>query len=861
MPFKRPKLKYFNTISLTLMLILGPFGLYYLFYFSEQKTYFTNRNFRLLSVLNKQIQAKVDGVAGAYQKAAESATQAYLPTKPGDFQMDGFLRPIVKDGNDIVLDSLLLKSPAEGQKVVTYDIKQESGSQFLVLDYTGSDGTSAVNIRVKGKLEDLLAPFARKLIDKNNFDGVLIAEEDGKVFFEQGASELGVTNLQGLVNEDQQKIDFERLRQNSNVFEAHIAQTNYKVFIQPVRLSYAKTGADAGKSSGWVVCGLVSSGHFLSESAAISYTVLITMTFLAIVVALSAPFLKLLFMKPRERVQVADVYFLAFSALVGTALIATFLVYSLSYWNLERQLDDQLRTLSTQIRSNFENELRDANRQLERLNTSGRVQETIRILSKLDDLNRPGDTLDSNSSISTTDLSGQLNRSLDKLDQIDRNQTTNREHPSDQGWKNNYGCPQGKRCSGQTGILGQLVGYRDHYPYLSSAFWADRDGQQRIKWTTKADLTPFISVNSRPYFRHVADGRPWEFEYSSGDKDGRKLFKYFLEPVYSMTTGGQQVILSAPVPPLENESNGRSWVSAMDIRPLSLMQVVLPSDLGYGYCVIDHDGKVLFHSDPSRNLLENFFAETDNNDYLRSVVLANESKPMTLSYQGLGHRLFVTPLPNTPWSLITFRDKHILRVAALELITYAIFLFVLYALLLLLLFGIYHLWKSLDRPAIAWPYSKRAKNYNFSIIVNLALALAFLVAIFSVRGWAAIAFAVVLPVIGFLFHHWNLKKGPSFGRVGANVSHFIERYTPLDYRSGYIFTMVTLLILVSLLPMLTFFKFAYDREMSLYVKLGQISLARGLHERADRLHSHYQLNGHSSGAIDEQKSQSIEDNR
>jgi len=46
---------------------------------------------------------------------------------------------------------------------------------------------------------------------------------------------------------------------------------------------------------------------------------------------------------------------------------------------------------------------------------------------------------------------------------------------------------------------------------------------------------------------------------------------------------------------------------------------------------------------------KDFFAETDNDSYLRSLVLARESKSLSRAYQGVGHRLFVTPIPDTPW--------------------------------------------------------------------------------------------------------------------------------------------------------------------------------------------------------------------
>ena len=64
-------------------------------------------------------------------------------------------------------------------------------------------------------------------------------------------------------------------------------------------------------------------------------------------------------------------------------------------------------------------------------------------------------------------------------------------------------------------------------------------------------------------------------------------------------------------------------------------------------------------------------------------------------------------------------------------------------------------------------------------------------------------------------------------------------HTPLNYGSGYILALVTLFLLTSVLPMLAAFKFSYDREMRLFVGLGQINLARSLEDRSDRVREQY----------------------
>jgi hypothetical protein len=810
---KLSKLKQVNTLVVTLLILFGPFSLYYLFYYSSQKSYFIDRNFRLLSVLGNGIEKKVDSVGTAYSKAADEADNSfYKPGSACEPEETSVQTKRIKESLGSLIDTQRIEGTSfqlagNPQRVesasfpkssnasfVTLDIKQEDGARWLYFDYLGRPRPECdpVAIHYKSKLVDFMQTFLQRFRDGKDFDSVFLADSEGRVLSQWAPEEIGLTNLGVLVGKDQNKIDFDRLKQNGNAVDVVIADTDYKLFIQPVQSSLTKTSSQSDPAAKpdpqkdmnvkWVVGGLVRSDHLLSESTAISYTILIVFTFLFIMVVLSFPFLKLLFMGAKSVVRVADIYFLAFSVLMGSALLTVFLVFAFSYTDLEGTMDDQLKTLSDRIKTNFEAEIGSAGQALGNLSEDSALADQIKALGSQDQ------------------------------------QAENPVAP-DAG-----GCEKTRKCL--VNILhdqkknGAVASYR----YFNTAFWIDPAGQQRIKWTTKPTMTPFNDVSDRPYFKNILAGRGWDL-----GEDG----KFFLEPLYSRATSGQQVVLSMPM------KNPSDWVSAMDIRPVSVLQTVLPRDLGYGYCVIDNEGRVLFHSDDSRNQVENFFRESDNDSYLRSVVLGGEKKLMNVHYLGADHRLFVQPLPKTPWSLVTFRDKQILRIGGLEFIAYAIYLFCFYAIILLVLFIFYYLSNREDRSALLWPYKKRAVNYYFSIGVNLILALVFILAILLLEKRAVLVLTVLLPVLGFLFHHYNVRRSAEFKTCGSPVQKFVEKYTPLNYRRGYVLTLVTLLFLVSVLPMLEFFKLAYDREMKLFVELGQINLARGLEDRAERIQTQY----------------------
>src|SRR5437867_1982712 len=79
---KISKRKRINILLGTLFILVAPFSLYFLLYYSGQKDYFTNRNFRLLAVLGRGIEKKVDAIGNAYSTAADKVARSYY--EPGD---------------------------------------------------------------------------------------------------------------------------------------------------------------------------------------------------------------------------------------------------------------------------------------------------------------------------------------------------------------------------------------------------------------------------------------------------------------------------------------------------------------------------------------------------------------------------------------------------------------------------------------------------------------------------------------------------------------------------------------------------------------------------------------------------------
>src|ERR1044071_4946960 len=67
---KRPVWQRAAVIGITSIVLLVPFGLYYLFYVLAQQNYFIDRSHRSLEGIGDQITSRIDGLSDVVEKAA-----------------------------------------------------------------------------------------------------------------------------------------------------------------------------------------------------------------------------------------------------------------------------------------------------------------------------------------------------------------------------------------------------------------------------------------------------------------------------------------------------------------------------------------------------------------------------------------------------------------------------------------------------------------------------------------------------------------------------------------------------------------------------------------------------------------------
>ncbi|HXI88703.1 MAG TPA: cache domain-containing protein [Blastocatellia bacterium] len=819
MPRIVSKLSRVVILGITLVILVIPFCLYYFVYVSSQQAYFIDRSHRSLAGIGRQIVKRVDGLVSVVLSPARKACDND-PLEIDPDLLKEYFKPLSPFGTVLEFDRASASTEIDENNpgptpVVTVKFKQDGST---ILNYECSGGPEFKLGRFSVASHDterlLTPPIARfvfddrQVADEGLFDRVFVADsETGEVVFEYGRDSMTIVNLDDLLSartsnspggktneagssdHSTEKTQTPQTangggksrqgsrrpeRGSSDLTKITIAETDYKLFVQPIQLNFRKAGSDGEEGYRLTVCGLVRFDSLNRKTFSFSYTLLLLFILLVLMTTLSGPLIKLRLIGPKDRLRKADVVLTGCSAFFGTALLTLTLLDGYTYVTVENRLDEQLERLASSVDRNLRSELASASDQLDALN--GSFRDTL-----------PG------AGVETSCPSGDPNVPFEP-----------------RYYKENI--------LRDDGVLDPRSA---PYPYFNNATWANVSGEQRIKFTTRKSHTAFVSVAGRRFFTDALAGKLWNVSVDRGSQ--RPLC---VEALNSRTSGENVAVISKLTP------DQKYVVSFLDTRLLSLYDPVLPA--GYGFCVIDSTGLVLFHTDDEKNLDEHFFEECNMDKRLRGAVQSRESEWLSLQYLGGSQRGYVTPIADLPWSLVVFRDRQILRTVNLETMTLTAIAFTFYALLLAVVLGCIFLFRPKTRFSMIWPDPKRHECYKQVAAVNFALFIIFGVLVIVSSDVVLIVWALLFPALSLV--HFLLLADE---RRRLQLSKLPVLSMLADWRRSYSVALVSLMALACVAPTMAFFKLMRDEQIRVFIRHGQMSLARGLEAREDQVRGLY----------------------
>jgi hypothetical protein len=850
-------------IAAIVLLVLG--GWYYKAVRSKTE-YASSRNLRLLSTVAAQIDGSITTHRRLVQNFAEAQSwcdEGAKPLETYDRSSPGAAREI---GNLYAADFdhlKRLKGPASVVLESCLQMLVRDGSGGLALQYEYAAPVQPPQPGAPPWRKDIVpeatcawtdAPHAigtlpfDKLLKPlfhqpflNAFDTLLLVRGDGLVLFESKAGDgragerqsggdsvaqqsVSITALQVLQERsgfrDTKPISMERLRGETSAVDVEVGNSGYKLFAEPYRFDTPSSDCLLPLPSGdpkvvdpqrtrWFICGLVSKGHFDREVFTISASIVALITAALLLIACSAPFLKLTLIGEHQPVIRTDVIVLTVSTVFGIGILTLMLLDIVAYDRMKKEADVQHEAFAEHMKAQINNEI-------------------DRALLAADDL---------------------------KL-----------WSTSCHRWSN----PTVAGLANDSELHSSAFLHANLYRYISSFAFINRDGRQVLRGVMAKAPPPLVSVAGRTYFDAVQK-RPWYRQVHG------VTHPFYIESVQTITFGSREAILAVP--------GGDSDVPVF-IANLAFVQAVKPvTPPGLRFAIIDENGNVLFHSDEQRNTFENLFEEAGENRNLRAAVFSRREEFVDASYWGDDQRIRVTPLADVPWTLLTFRNKDLLRTVNIETTMLALILIGLHVSLLLASLTIATIIRPHYRIPWLWPSEKELGRWTKVLIAFIVSALAVIVSTHFVAGSGGILIGFVAPLqvcaltclilrqnarpggIATALIIWFLGSGIWIADLAANGMDptllppgpaalkildialliiapiglvFIPlRITPKagssGYRSCYVACGVLILVIVSVLPAAAYFRAAYGIQIDSFVKYGQLVMADRLARRLDVL--------------------------
>ncbi len=360
-----------------------------------------------------------------------------------------------------------------------------------------------------------------------------------------------------------------------------IAGKEYYVFYHPFEVS---------SNINFTLCGLIPVDEYNTVKYRLNIPDILMITLLLVIIIISFPIIKIIFMSKFERLTRFDVYSLMTAMVLGTSVATIFFLFSMHKKNESEKQLFKISKMNNLVQSNFLQEIKNS---LEELTTQKNKYQRSRPYKKW------------------------LKNNLSKEYCIDTDLIQKYFNTNDSG---------------------------KFYQYTESMLFIDSLGKCKARWSKGVDNSPDIDLNERKYVSHFLN------------KTREELFvidstEFYLQPIYSWQDGANTVVISKK----EEDIDRSIFLVALETRFFSVTNPIVSKDVGF--CIINKEGDVLFHSDNNRNLRENLIEESSENSQILSAIYSRTSSDFEFTYNGKEHLGYIAPVKDLPFYVVTFNDK------------------------------------------------------------------------------------------------------------------------------------------------------------------------------------------------------------
>lgn len=365
----------------------------------------------------------------------------------------------------------------------------------------------------------------------------------------------------------------------------------------------------------YVLCGVKDAAAYNHALHEVPAEFLYPLVIALILLIIALPLVRFYTIGPTETIRIQDLIFMAFSIVGGSMIVTLIIIQLILLKDGEARQQIGLTRLSGQLDSAFSNELTQAFAQLQALDRR-------RALAPDNWKKQP---------VSTAPPSGLRNGFRDTIPDSD--------------------------------ISDSLAAFLEDnvHPYLNfdRVAWIDGKGMQIVAGSPDASSPRlFIDVSERQYFTDFANNNCYRLP-------GLDTALVSIQPVLSWSDGSFRFMIG------RRSACPDAFLITLSTDLYSVDRTVMPS--GYGFCIINDSGLVQVHSEPSRNLVENFLQQSADAAQLKAAMKGRQELYLQQTeLYGKEYGLLLEPINNLPYHLVVFYDRGYILPVNLRILVYSV---------------------------------------------------------------------------------------------------------------------------------------------------------------------------------------------
>jgi hypothetical protein len=530
----------------------------------------------------------------------------------------------------------------------------------------------------------------------------------------------------------------------------------------------------------FVLCGIKDAQEYAIATHAVPPGFIYPIVIVLLLLLIIFPLIKLWIMGPEEKVRLRDFTGYNFSLVAGTMVLTLIVIQVLLLRDGDTRQDQRLHLLTTKIDTAFRAELVRGYRQL----------------AALESLPLQPD-----------------------------------EHGRVRDW----------RRDGNFDVTRELVaymqGHRDSAYYnFDRIDWVSDSGRQVINGSLQRDLdTLYIDVSKRKYYTDFVNNSCATLAGvdTLPGVPGADTAQVSIQPVVTWTEGASRMVIAkrSVVP--------GTLIVTLSTDLYSVNRTILPS--GFGFCLIDAEGRVQVRSDSIHSLNENFIDEVADGAQFRSAMKARQELylPATTLY-GREFGLVVKPVAGLPYYLVTYYDKGYIQPVNMRILIFSLAGCATVLLLSMAMWFLFFRRQWAERPLLfgvmdylPWitPRATAARIYLFGWIIAISYVVVTSVVVTTSFYWGpgnnqrVLILLLLTPLLVTL----GLKIIIRMRRT--KLSREMRLKHPFAHLIHYCLLVESLALALGVLPAALFTWYGNNQELLQSVKKEQFLLATGLDSR------------------------------